>query len=255
MARLDALEAALAECLRRTCAPGGPFSRPVLTWAGLAGDCVLLAAASRAGLLKPGSPLAVVFIDTLHLHPETHALLAECEQAFGFTALRYTPAGCPTKAVWNATYSSDLYLTDPESYDARAKVEPLQRALADLSADCWLNGRRRDHGAERAGLPVYEAPATPTGLVKVNPLAHWTFADCFAALDKHQSPRHALHAEGYPSVGDVHSTLPVPRAKWFEYGGERLGRFVGLTTAVGGAKTECGIHSPLPAASSSLRPP
>lgn len=31
--------------------------------------------------------------------------------------------------------------------------------------------------------------------------------------------------QGFPSVGDVHSTVPVPKEKWFEYGGERSGRF------------------------------
>lgn len=35
----------------------------------------------------------------------------------------------------------------------------------------------------------------------------------------------AAHAQGFPSVGDVHSTVPVPKEKWFEYGGERSGRF------------------------------
>jgi phosphoadenosine phosphosulfate reductase len=79
----------------------------------------------------------------------------------------------------------------------------------------------------------------------VNPLAHWTFADCFASLARHSAPLHPLHAEGYPSLGDVHSTLPVPREKWFIYGGERSGRFQGLANNDGSAKTECGIHSKL----------
>lgn len=35
---------------------------------------------------------------------------------------------------------------------------------------------------------------------------------------------HSL-VQGYPSVGDVQSTVTVPREKWFEYGGERSGRF------------------------------
>ncbi len=95
---------------------------------------------------------------------------------------------------------------------------------------------------------------------QVNPLAHWTFADCFASLARHGVPSHPLHAQGYPSLGDVHSTLPVPREKWFSYGGERSGRFQGLTNADGSAKSECGIHNKLGAAgaagaSSSLLPP
>ena len=61
----------------------------------------------------------------------------------------------------------------------------------------------------------------------------------------------------------MHSTLPVPREQWFEYGGERKGRFQGLTNADGSSKSECGIHNkmgavsaaPAAAASSSLRRP
>ena len=35
--------------------------------------------------------------------------------------------------------------------------------------------------------------------------------------------------QGYPSIGDAHSTVPVPKEKWYDYAGERSGRFqVGL---------------------------
>lgn len=41
----------------------------------------------------------------------------------------------------------------------------------------------------------------------------------------------------------MHSTVKVDANKWFEYAGERAGRFQGLTNPDGSAKTECGIHS------------
>ena len=34
-----------------------------------------------------------------------------------------------------------------------------------------------------------------------------------------------LTLQGFPSIGDEQSTVPVPKAKWFEYAGERSGRF------------------------------
>lgn len=34
------------------------------------------------------------------------------------------------------------------------QVEPFQRGLKELETDCMINGRRRDHGAERAFLEV-----------------------------------------------------------------------------------------------------
>lgn len=35
----------------------------------------------------------------------------------------------------------------------------------------------------------------------------------------------SMHVQGYPSIGDVQSTVPVPVEKWYEYAGERSGRF------------------------------
>ena len=34
------------------------------------------------------------------------------------------------------------------------QVEPFQRSLTDLNVDVMINGRRRDHGFERAHLEV-----------------------------------------------------------------------------------------------------
>jgi 3'-phosphoadenosine 5'-phosphosulfate sulfotransferase (PAPS reductase)/FAD synthetase len=47
-------------------------------------------------------------------------------------------------------------MEDIDQYDMMCKVEPLQRALKESDTDAWINGRRRDHGFERAALPVWE---------------------------------------------------------------------------------------------------
>jgi phosphoadenosine phosphosulfate reductase len=46
-------------------------------------------------------------------------------------------------------------------------------------------------------------------MVKVNPLAYWEFRDCWDYIKKYNLAYHPLHDQGYPSVGDIHSTLPV----------------------------------------------
>ena len=38
--------------------------------------------------------------------------------------------------------------------DAQMQVEPFQRSLQDMQVDVMINGRRRDHGFERAQLEV-----------------------------------------------------------------------------------------------------
>lgn len=191
-ARRESLKSLLAADIAAVVAA---FQRPVFTWAAIAGDNVLLHALHEGGHLasdrvkaRPhtrspplrmaaaaapspapaGRPRRqVLFIDTLHLFPETRTLLAEVEAAYGFKAVVATPVGAATKAEWNKVYSSDLYMTNPDEYDQKAKVEPLSRSLAELAADAWINGRRRDHGAERALLPVFEAGSP----VKARPAA------------------------------------------------------------------------------------
>lgn len=112
----------------------------------------------------------------------------------------------------------------------------MNRALKEHDSDCWINGRRRDHGAERAALPVWEGK-------KLNPLAFWTFEDCWNYLKKHNVPYHPLHDVGYSSLGDMHSTKKVDAKVWFTYAGERSGRFQNLVNKDGTPKTECGIHT------------
>ena len=181
----------------------------------------------------------MIFIDTWHLFPETLAFLRRCEKAYGFTAHTFHAAGLGSREELDSVYGAEWWRRDIDAYDKLCKVEPFARSLSTLAVDVMLNGRRRDHGAERAQLEGWEAGKP----VKCQPLAWWEFADCFAYLERHGVEAHPLHAAGYPSIGDVHSTLPVPREKWFEYAGERSGRFQGLTDKDGKPKTECGIHS------------
>lgn len=53
-------------------------------------------------------------------------------------------------------------------------------------------------------------------IVGMQPLAYWSFEDCFTFAEKEAFNLHPLHEKGYPSVGDVHSTLPVDRSKWYD---------------------------------------
>ena len=95
-------------------------------------------------------------------------------------------------------------------------------------------------GALRANLPIWEGN-------KLNPLAFWTFEDCWGYLRKNKVPYHPLHDQGYSSLGDKHSTQTVPLHRWLTYGGERSGRFQNLKNKDGSAKTECGIHTEIKA--------
>lgn len=207
--------------------------RPMFTTALIAGDAVILDALAKTNLL---SKVPIVFVDTFTLFPESIAHLHEVENHYGFKSQIYHAVGCKDQKDYEQKYGQDYWMKDIDKYDMLCKVEPMNRALKEHNSDCWINGRRRDHGAERASLPVWEGK-------KLNPLAFWSFEDCWSYLRKHNVPYHPLHDVGYSSLGDIQSTKKVDHKVWFTYGGERSGRFQNLVNKDGSAKTECGIHT------------
>jgi phosphoadenosine phosphosulfate reductase len=204
---------------------------------------VILDAIHKAGLLDK---VPIIFVDTYTLFPESLHFLREVEQHYGFKAKVFAAEGCTDQKDYEAKYGTDYWMKDIDEYDMLCKVEPMNRALGEANSDCWINGRRRDHGADRAALPVWEGK-------KLNPLAFWSFEDCWAYLRKHNVPYHPLHDVGFSSMGDMHSTVKVDHKVWFTYGGERSGRFQNLVKKDGTAKTECGIHSEIKADDLSIK--
>ncbi|MBI2496165.1 MAG: phosphoadenylyl-sulfate reductase, partial [Candidatus Omnitrophica bacterium] len=79
------------------------------------------------------------------------------------------------------------------------KVEPLNRALAHLEA--WITGLRRDQVVTRAAVKKVDLDADHGGIVKINPLADWTWEEVMDYVKQHQVPYNVLHDQGYPSIG------------------------------------------------------
>ena len=101
---------------------------------------------------------------------------------------------------------------------------PLRRAVSGYSA--WISGIRADETAHRARGRVVQWDAK-FGLVKVNPLIHWTRKKVWTAVIAWGVPYNELHDQGYDSIGCEPCTVP---------GEGREGRWGGQ------AKKECGLH-------------
>lgn len=132
---------------------------------------------------------------------------------------------------FTAKHGDKLWDTNDELYDYIAKVEPAERAYSELQVKAVLTGRRRSQGGKRGDLDIIEVDEA--GLIKINPLANWSFAQVKAYVDEHNVPYNDLLNQGYKSVGDWHSTQPVAAGE-----DERSGRWKGKN------KSECGIHNP-----------
>lgn len=178
------------------------------------------------------TPVDLIFLDTLYHFQETYELVDRVRARYPNVRLHvFKPVDAETVEQFETTYGEKLYETASELYDWIAKVEPQQRAYAELKVAAVLTGRRRSQGGQRGDIDVLEVDEE-RGIVKINPLVNWSFQQVKAYIDEHKVPYNALLDRGYKSVGDWHSTSPVGEGE-----DERAGRWKGQD------KTECGIHN------------
>ncbi len=174
--------------------------------------------------IDPTTP--VLFLDTGKLFRETIAYRERLAERLGLTDLRIVRPD-PRELAARDPHGL-LQQCDPDACCALRKVAPFRRALAPFEA--WISGRKRIHGAERAGVAPIEAV---DGHVVASPLATWSRARIDAIFADRGLPDHPLLAEGYASIGCVPCTKPA------EHGlALRSGRWAGRD------KTECGLHRP-----------
>ncbi|RAH43409.1 phosphoadenylyl-sulfate reductase (thioredoxin) [Aspergillus brunneoviolaceus CBS 621.78] len=174
----------------------------------------------------------LIFLDTLHHFPETLALVDRVREKYPLNTIHvYKPQGCETEEDFAKKHGPRLWEKDDQFYDWAAKVEPAQRAYRELNVHAVLTGRRRSQGGKRGDIDIIEVDEA--GLIKINPLANWSFDQVKQYVKENNVPYNELLDRGYKSIGDYHSTQPVK-----ENEDERSGRWKGQ------AKTECGIHNP-----------
>jgi phosphoadenosine phosphosulfate reductase len=172
--------------------------------------------------------IPVVFIDTGYLFPETYRYIEEVKQRFPKLDLRvYQPS--ITSARLEAVYGK-LWEQGKEGIDRYGiitKVEPMDRALKDLGADVWISGVRRSQSKSRAERTFAEQQKKT---LKVYPILDWADAQVNVYMHQQDLPPHPLAEQGYVTMGDWHSTVPVS-----ETGDAESTRF-------NGEKYECGLH-------------
>jgi phosphoadenosine phosphosulfate reductase len=168
----------------------------------------------------------VLFLETGYHFLETKITRDEVARALDVNVVDIHPA--QTVPEQDAEYGAELFRRNPELCCALRKVEPLNRALAGY--EVWFTGVRREEAPTRTGTQLI-AWDEAHGLVKVNPLAAWTFDEVTGYASENKVPQNLLLSNGYPSIGCEPCTKPVaPGAD------PRSGRWAGS------AKTECGIH-------------
>jgi phosphoadenosine phosphosulfate reductase len=185
-------------------------------------DVVLIDLAAR---IQPA--FRVFTLDTDFLFPETYALIDQIERQYGVQIERARSRYTPGEQA--AAFGDALWSREPDKCCNLRKVEPLTQKLAGLSA--WITGIRRDQAPTRANARKLEDDKK-FGLVKLNPLADWTWDQVWDYIRAHNVPYNPLHDRNYPSIGCTYCTRQVQAGEDM-----RAGRWSGFQ------KTECGLHA------------
>jgi phosphoadenosine phosphosulfate reductase len=174
-------------------------------------------------------------LDTGRLPAETYAAIEAIRDRYGVRVEVLFPRHDAVEVLVRERGVNLFYrsVEDRKACCGVRKVEPLGRALAGL--DAWITGLRREQAVTRADVHKAEIDAEHGGLVKVSPLADWSWEQIWAYIHAHDVPYNALHDRGYPSIGCAPCTRPVAPGEDL-----RAGRWWWEQDP---AAKECGLHS------------
>lgn len=151
-------------------------------------------------ILKIKKDARVFTIDTGRLFPETYSLIDKTNLRYNFKMEVYFPENKPVEDYVQMNGINAFY----ESIEKRKmccnvrKIQPLLRALSTL--DVWVCGLRQEQSVTRTGINLVEWDE-PNGLIKINPLAHFSEDEVWNYINAHNVPYNILHTKGFPSIG------------------------------------------------------
>lgn len=185
-------------------------------------------------LARNTKPPHIFTLDTGRLPEETHRMIETTRARYGLDIEVFTPKTAMVQQMVSAQ-GPNLFYHSVENRKRCCyvrKVEPLGRALRGL--DAWITGLRRTQAPSRNAISKVELDDVNGGIVKVMPLADWTWDDVWDYIRKNDVPYNPLHDRGYASIGCAPCTRAVEPGEdiragrwWWERNGHK----------------ECGLHS------------
>ena len=159
-------------------------------------------------------PIGIFVLDTGALHAKSLALLERLQaQQAGYAHAPLTVYRPVAEAVvqFVAREGQDAMYKSIELRKACCgirKLEPLARALAGQAA--WVTGLRKEQSGARADVALVDrSEEQSNGLLKYNPLAHWSWGDVWHYIATQGVPYNPLHDRFYPSIGCAPCTRAI----------------------------------------------
>ena len=160
-------------------------------------------------IAKLKGPITIFTLDTGRLHEETYEIMERVRSHYGLEIKTYFPdSGQVEKLVrGKGFFSFKESIENRKECCAVRKIEPLNRALAEL--DAWVTGLRRNQAVTRTETPKVLEDTDHPPLIKINPLADWSQEQVESYIEKHKVPVNALHKKNYPSIGCAPCTRSI----------------------------------------------
>ena len=130
--------------------------------------------------------IKVLWVDSGYNTSATYRFAEKLIQDLNLNVETFIPQ--MTSARRNVLMKGIPDVDDPlhEEFTRQVKLEPFQRALAQMKPDLWLNAIRKDQTEFRQSLEVVSA--SKDGIIKVAPLFNWSDEDLEAYLAEHNLP-------------------------------------------------------------------
>ncbi|MEE9324840.1 MAG: phosphoadenylyl-sulfate reductase [Dehalococcoidia bacterium] len=187
-------------------------------------------------MLHKINPKARVFsLDTLRLPKETLEVMNRIREKYDMEIEVFYPDPVAVEEMVSKHGVNLFYesVANRKMCCGVRKVEPLNRALSQLEA--WISGLRRDQAVTRTKVAKVELDESHGSIIKVNPLADWTWDEVWHYIKENDVPYNALHDKNYPSIGCEPCTRAIKPGE-----DPRAGRWWWEQDP---SQKECGLHS------------
>lgn len=137
-------------------------------------------------LVQQRPDVPVVWMDSGYNTPETYRYAEALRRQLGLNLRVYAPLR--TRARREALEGPPPGRDDPrfEAFVREVKLEPFERALAELRPQLWFTGVRAEDTVQRAQMQAVSR--NEDGILKVAPLLAWTSRDLHQYLQRHGLP-------------------------------------------------------------------
>ena len=184
-------------------------------------------------MLKINPKFRFFTLDTGRLPQETYDIMDIVSKKYGISIEVMFPDTKEVEAMVRDKGMNLFY----ESVENRKlcckvrKVHPMNRMLGTL--DGWITGLRREQTENRKSVTIFELDHGHGGILKINPIADWTWDQIQKYIKENDLPYNSLLDKGFPSIGCEPCTRAVKPGEdnrqgrwWWEQGGNK----------------ECGLH-------------